>query len=61
MYPLFNAALSGCGDIAETIESWFTGIYGLIARIDYAEKRDEIYGLHKDEIDQYQSLGETRW
>ena len=56
----FNAALTGC-KIGGQIETWFTWIYDLISREDYAWRYDLIYNEHKDEIDQYQSLGLTRW
>ena len=47
-YPLYVQALSGCGDIGDTISGWFQEISDDIARSDYAQIRDQVYAENKD-------------
>ena len=61
MYSLYQQALSGCGDIGDTISGWIQEISDDLARSDYAQIRDQVYAENKDEIDKYESLGMTRW
>ena len=50
-YPLYEQALSGCGNLGQIMNYWIQKISDLTSRSDWPPSWQKIYAQHKDDID----------